>query len=41
MGYGSRNLDEIWMRGNEVEQARRVFRKPQGWTNPAARTERK
>jgi uncharacterized protein (DUF362 family) len=35
-GFGSRDVDAIWVRGNEIEQARRPFRKPAGWTAPAA-----
>ena len=30
-GFGLADIDAIWTRGNEVEQARRVFRKPSGW----------
>ena len=33
-GFGSRDVDAIWVRGNEIEQARRPFRKPAGWTAP-------
>lgn len=39
MGHGSYDLDEIWMRGNDVEQARRLFRKPRGWANAATKVE--
>lgn len=35
-GFGSPDVDGIWVRGNEIEQARRPFRKPAGWTAPAA-----
>ena len=34
-GFGSPDVDEIWVRGNEIEEARRPFRKPAGWTPPA------
>jgi uncharacterized protein DUF362 len=30
-GFGSWGTDEIWIRGNEIEQARREFKKPAGW----------
>jgi uncharacterized protein (DUF362 family) len=36
-GFGSRDVDAIWVRGNEIEQARRPFRKPAGWTAPPHR----
>jgi hypothetical protein len=35
-GYGTSDVDMIWTRGNEVEQAQRAFRKPSRW-KPAAR----
>jgi uncharacterized protein (DUF362 family) len=35
-GFGSPDVDAIWVRGNDIEQARRPFRKPAGWTAPAA-----
>jgi uncharacterized protein (DUF362 family) len=31
LGLGITEIDLIWTRGNEVEQARRVFRKPARW----------
>ena len=30
-GFGSWEPDEIWTRGNEIEEARREFKKPAGW----------
>jgi uncharacterized protein (DUF362 family) len=30
-GYGIADIDSIWTRGNEVEQARRLFKKPARW----------
>jgi hypothetical protein len=36
-GFGSWDPDEIWTRGNEIEQARRDFKKPTGWRAGAAR----
>ena len=30
-GFGDADLGPIWMRGNEIEQARRPFRKPADW----------
>lgn len=30
-GFGDADLGPIWMRGNEIEQARRPFRKPANW----------
>jgi len=36
-GFGSRDVDAIWVRGNDIEQARRPFRKPAGWTAPPNR----
>ena len=30
-GFGSWDPDEIWTRGNEIEEARRDFKKPTGW----------
>ncbi len=30
-GFGSWKTDEIWTRGNEIEEARRGFKKPAGW----------
>jgi uncharacterized protein (DUF362 family) len=30
-GFGDADLEPIWIRGNEIEQARRVFRKPPNW----------
>lgn len=35
-GFGGCDLDLIWTRGNELEQARRPFRKPAAW-KPAPR----
>ena len=29
--YGVVDIDEVWMRGNEPEEARRAFRKPANW----------
>ncbi|MBI4876079.1 MAG: DUF362 domain-containing protein [Acidobacteria bacterium] len=34
-GFGDTTLDIIWLRGNEIEQARRPFRKPRGWRGAA------
>jgi hypothetical protein len=33
-GFGSYDIDEIWTRGNEVEQAVREFKKPSRWRQP-------
>ena len=30
-GYGSSDVDVIWTRGNELDEARREFRKPSRW----------
>jgi hypothetical protein len=30
-GFGDADLGPIWMRGNQIEQARRAFRKPPNW----------
>jgi hypothetical protein len=30
-GFGDADLGPIWIRGNEIEQARRAFRKPANW----------
>jgi hypothetical protein len=30
-GFGTSDVDEIWTRGNEVEEAQRAFKKPSGW----------
>jgi hypothetical protein len=30
-GFGSRDPDEIWTRGSDIEEARREFKKPAGW----------
>jgi hypothetical protein len=30
-GFGVADPDVIWMRGKDVEQARKIFRKPSGW----------
>ena len=30
-GFGTSDVDEIWTRGNEVEEARRAFKKPSSW----------
>jgi hypothetical protein len=30
-GFGTPEIDSIWIRGNEIEQARRSFRKPSAW----------
>ena len=30
-GFGSWDPDEIWTRGNEIEEARKEFKKPSGW----------
>lgn len=30
-GFGAWDIDEIWTRGNEIEEARREFKKPTGW----------
>lgn len=35
-GFGTREIDMIWTRGNEVDEARRAFRKPSQWRPPAA-----
>ena len=34
-GFGAWDIDEIWTRGNDVEEARREFKKPGGWQAPA------
>ena len=34
-GFGTSDVDSIWTRGNEVEQAQRAFKKPSRW-KPAA-----
>ncbi len=36
--YGIAGTDYIWTRGNDVEQARRAFRKPSQWSPPPAGT---
>jgi hypothetical protein len=33
--YGEADLDVIWMRGSEIDEARRAFRKPAEWHPPA------
>jgi uncharacterized protein (DUF362 family) len=30
-GFGIRDVDGIWIRGNEMEEARRSFRRPSNW----------
>jgi hypothetical protein len=30
-GFGVADPDVIWIRGKEVERARKIFRKPSGW----------
>ena len=30
-GFGGRDIDATWTRGNEIEEARRPFRKPARW----------
>ena len=30
-GFGAWDTDEIWTRGNDIEEARRDFKKPAGW----------
>jgi hypothetical protein len=38
--YGVVDIDSIWTRGSEIEDARREFRKPAGWQAPARRKEK-
>jgi hypothetical protein len=33
-GFGTRDLDGIWTRDNEIEEARRNFRRPSRWHEP-------
>jgi len=33
-GFGTRDLDSIWTRGNEIEEASRNFRRPSRWREP-------
>jgi hypothetical protein len=33
--YGVVDIDSVWTRGSEIEEARRVFRKPAKWRPPA------
>ncbi len=33
--YGVVDIDTVWTRGSEIEEARRVFRKPANWRPPA------
>lgn len=32
-GFGSGDLDSIWVRGSEIEEAKRAFRPPDGWSS--------
>jgi len=34
-GFGVADPDVIWIRGNDIEQARKMFRKPAGWGKKA------
>ena len=34
-GFGTRDVDAIWTRGNTIEEAARSFRQPSGWPAPA------
>jgi uncharacterized protein (DUF362 family) len=34
-GFGTSELDAIWTRGNDIDEARRNFRKPSRWRPPA------
>jgi len=34
-GFGAADPDVIWIRGNDIEQARKMFRKPAGWGKKA------
>ncbi|HEY2012067.1 MAG TPA: DUF362 domain-containing protein [Bryobacteraceae bacterium] len=34
-GFGAADIDVIWMRGNDAEDARREFKKPGGWHAPS------
>lgn len=34
-GFGVADTDVIWIRGNEIDEARKVFRKPAAWHQPA------
>jgi len=34
-GFGTRDTDAIWTRGNTIEEAARSFRQPSGWPAPA------
>jgi uncharacterized protein (DUF362 family) len=31
-GFGSRDIDLMWIRANGIEEAKRAFRQPEGWT---------
>jgi hypothetical protein len=33
-GFGAADVDVIWTRGNEIDEAKRAFRKPGGWRPP-------
>ena len=35
-GFGLSEIDFVWTRGNSIDEARRVFRKPPGWRPPVA-----
>ena len=35
-GFGTSEIDYVWTRGNDIDQARRAFRKPPGWRPPVA-----
>lgn len=34
-GFGVADPDVIWTRGNDIEEARRLFQKPAGWRKKA------
>jgi hypothetical protein len=35
-GFGIRDVDSVWTRGNEIEEALRPFRRPSGWHRATA-----
>lgn len=35
-GFGTFEIDSVWTRGSDIDEARRNFRRPSGWRPPGS-----